>query len=139
MEQKNEALAPASQDQVNSLTEMVQKLLREKEINQEPEDPYVTRRIPVTDLSSYPELIEALQPIEEGFYRSPVTEDERKIESALVPGLDNSGLDTSEDTEIMFASTIRALLSDLAATVAQVRLENLHKGPNLPGKPTQLT
>ncbi|OMJ16506.1 hypothetical protein AYI70_g6544 [Smittium culicis] len=83
MEQTNEALTPASQEQVNALTEMVQKLLREKEINQEPEDPYVTRRIP-----------------------------------------DNSGLDTSEDTDIMLASTIRTLLSDLAATVIQVRCEN---------------
>ncbi|OMJ08547.1 hypothetical protein AYI70_g11472 [Smittium culicis] len=51
---------------------------------------------------------------------------------------DNPGLDTSEDPEVMFASTMRALLSDVAATVTQARLDNLNKGLELPGKPTQL-
>ncbi|OMJ23569.1 hypothetical protein AYI69_g4923, partial [Smittium culicis] len=79
MEQIAETQAPASQDQVKVLTELVQQLLREKERNQEPEDPYVTTRIPVTDLTAYPELTEALPSIEEDFFRSPLTEEERKI------------------------------------------------------------
>ncbi|OMJ23593.1 hypothetical protein AYI70_g2169 [Smittium culicis] len=68
-------------------------------------------------------LAQATRPIDYNFYR--------KIQ-------DNSGLDTSEDTEIMFASTMRALLFDVAATVTQVRLDNLHKGLDLPGKPTHI-
>ncbi|OMJ07209.1 hypothetical protein AYI70_g12344 [Smittium culicis] len=88
---------------------MAQQLLREKDINQDPEDPYVTRMIQVSYLTAHPELLE-----------------------------DNPELDTSDDTEIMFASTMKALLSDLAATVTQARLDYLHKGLDLPGKPTQL-
>ncbi|OMJ12994.1 hypothetical protein AYI69_g9183 [Smittium culicis] len=79
MEQANEALAPASQDQVSALTKMVQQLLREREINQDPDDPYVTRRIYVTALTAYLELIDALTSIEEYFCNSPNTEEESKI------------------------------------------------------------
>ncbi|OMJ30109.1 hypothetical protein AYI69_g359 [Smittium culicis] len=57
-----------SQDQFKELTEMVKELLRDKERNAEPEDPYVTTRIPLTDLTIYPELIEALTSIEEDFF-----------------------------------------------------------------------
>ncbi|OMJ16698.1 hypothetical protein AYI69_g7733 [Smittium culicis] len=184
MEQIAETQAPASQDQVKVLTELVQQLLREKERNQEPEDPYFTTRIPVTDLTAYPELTEVLPSIEEDFLRSPLTEEERKIaihscprtssmnynptplndsassavkkadtalygiQVALVQATrpidyfihrriqENPGLDTSEDPEVMFSSTMRALLSNVAATVAQARLDNLHKGLKLPGKST---
>ncbi|OMJ20737.1 hypothetical protein AYI69_g6095 [Smittium culicis] len=186
MEQIAETQAPASQDQVKVLTELVQQLVREKERNPKPEDPYVTTRIPVTDLTAFPELTEALPLIEEDFFRSPLTEEERKIAIHSCPrtssmnynptplndsassavkkadkalygiqvALDqatrpidyffhrriqeNHGIDTSEDTEVMFASTMRALLSDVAATVTQARLDNFHKGLKLPGKPTQL-
>ncbi|OMJ14369.1 hypothetical protein AYI69_g8627, partial [Smittium culicis] len=178
--------APGSQDQVKELAELVQQLLREKERNQEPEDPYITTRIPVKDLTEYPELTEALPLIEEDFLRSPLTEEERKIaihscprtssmnynppplndsassavkkadtalyEIQVAPAQatrpieyfvhrriqENPGLDTSEDPEVMFASTMRALLSDVAATVTQARSDNLHKRLELPGKPTQL-
>ncbi|OMJ14338.1 hypothetical protein AYI69_g8640 [Smittium culicis] len=143
-------------------------------------------RIPVTDLTAYPELTEVLPSIEEDFFRSPLTEEERKIAihsclrtssmnysppplndsassavnkaHAALYGIQvalakatrptdyffhkrnqiNHGLDTSEDPEVMFASTMRALLSDVAATVTQARLDNLHKGLELPGKPTEL-
>ncbi|OMJ08288.1 hypothetical protein AYI69_g11127, partial [Smittium culicis] len=124
--------------------------------------------------------------IEEDFFRSPLTEEERKIAihpfprtssmnynpsplndsaSSAVKKADtalygiqvalaqatrpidyfvhlriqeNPGLDTSEDPEVMFASTMRALLSEMAAKVTQARLDNLHKELKLPGKPTQL-
>ncbi|OMJ28350.1 hypothetical protein AYI69_g2180 [Smittium culicis] len=60
-----------SQEQVKELTEMVRELLRERERNTEPEDPYVTKKTPLTNLTVYPELIEALPSIEEDFFRTP--------------------------------------------------------------------
>ncbi|OMJ26867.1 hypothetical protein AYI69_g3720 [Smittium culicis] len=57
---------------------MVRKLFNEKERNPEPEDPYVTTKMPLTDLDVYSELIEALPSIEEEFFRTPLTEEERK-------------------------------------------------------------
>ncbi|OMJ09341.1 hypothetical protein AYI69_g10715, partial [Smittium culicis] len=78
MDQEDTNRVSVSQDQVKELTEMVLELLREKERNAEPEDPYVTTRIPITDLAVYPELIEALPSIEEDFFRTPLTEEERK-------------------------------------------------------------
>ncbi|OMJ14875.1 hypothetical protein AYI70_g7622 [Smittium culicis] len=78
MEQSN-TQAPMSQEQLIMLTEMVQQLFRERNREQEPEDPHVTTRIPVTDLTSYPALTEALPSIGEDFFRSPLTEEERKI------------------------------------------------------------
>ncbi|OMJ24285.1 hypothetical protein AYI70_g1679 [Smittium culicis] len=155
---------------------MVQQLFRERNREQEPEDPHVTTRIPVTDLTSYPALTEAQPSIEEDFFRSPLTEEERKIDIHSCPGTssmnytppplnntasstvkktdstfygiqlalaqetrqidyyvhrrihENSGMDTAEDTEILFACTMRALLADIAATVTQASLDNLHKG-----------
>ncbi|OMJ18633.1 hypothetical protein AYI69_g6930 [Smittium culicis] len=114
MEQAN-TQAPMSQEQLMMLTEMVQQLFREINREQEPEDPHVTTRIPVTDLTSYPALTEALPSIEEDFFRSPLTEEERKIAIHSCPKA-----------------------TDIAATVTQARLGNLHKGLDLPGKPTQL-
>ncbi|OMJ13588.1 hypothetical protein AYI69_g8946 [Smittium culicis] len=70
-------------------------------------------------------------------YNSPPL-NESELNVAMKADSDNSGLDTSEDPKIMFASTMRALLSDYAATVTQARLYNLHKGLDLHGKPTQL-
>ncbi|OMJ12839.1 hypothetical protein AYI69_g9248 [Smittium culicis] len=158
MEQIAETQAPAIQNQVKVLNELVQQLLRENERNQEPENPYVTTRIPVTDLTDYSELTEALPSIEEYFFHSPITEQERKItihfcprtssmnynppplnnsassavkkaDTALYRIQENSRIDTSEDPEVIFASTMRALLSNVAATVAQARLDNLQNGP----------
>ncbi|PVU87545.1 hypothetical protein BB561_006295, partial [Smittium simulii] len=63
---------------IKELTEKVNQLLRERGSQEEPEDPHVTTRIPVTDLTAYPELIEALPSIEEDFFRSPLTDEERK-------------------------------------------------------------
>ncbi|OMJ28196.1 hypothetical protein AYI69_g2339 [Smittium culicis] len=79
MEQEAVTQAPMEQDQLKLLTDLVQQLLRERNNAREPEDPHVTTRIPVTDLTVYPELIEALLSIEEDFLRSPLTEEERKI------------------------------------------------------------
>ncbi|OMJ15363.1 hypothetical protein AYI70_g7323 [Smittium culicis] len=78
MDQENTNQVPVSQEKVKDLIEMVRKLLNENKRNPEPEDPYVTTRMPLTDLSVYPELIEALPSIEEDFLRTPLTEEERK-------------------------------------------------------------
>ncbi|OMJ18003.1 hypothetical protein AYI70_g5622 [Smittium culicis] len=61
---------PMSQDQVKELKDMVKELQRDKERNAEPEDPYVTTRIPLTDLAVYSELIEALPSIEKDFFHT---------------------------------------------------------------------
>ncbi|OMJ10597.1 hypothetical protein AYI69_g10180, partial [Smittium culicis] len=45
---------------------------------------------------------------------------------------------TADDPRFLFADTMRVLLSDIAATVTQGRLDNLHRGMELPGKPQQL-
>ncbi|PVU87049.1 hypothetical protein BB561_006474 [Smittium simulii] len=50
----------------------------------------------------------------------------------------NPGLNTAEDSATMFASTMRALLAYIAATVTQARIDNLHGGLDLPKKPTGL-
>ncbi|PVU86357.1 hypothetical protein BB561_006726 [Smittium simulii] len=51
---------------------------------------------------------------------------------------DNPGI-TADDPRFLFADTMRVLLSDIAATVTQGRLDNLHRGMDLPGKPQQLS
>ncbi|OMJ25483.1 hypothetical protein AYI69_g4278 [Smittium culicis] len=79
MVQANKALATPSQDQANVLTELIQQLLGENKLNLEPEDLYFTKIIPVTHLTAYPGLIEALSSIRKYFYCSPLTEEERKI------------------------------------------------------------
>ncbi|OMJ13397.1 hypothetical protein AYI70_g8526 [Smittium culicis] len=50
----------------------------------------------------------------------------------------NPGLDTTEHPEVIFASTIGALLSDVAATVTQDWFYKLHNELRIPGKPIQL-
>ncbi|OMJ16779.1 hypothetical protein AYI70_g6387 [Smittium culicis] len=152
MEQVTETQAPASQDQIKVLSELIQQLLRERE-----------------NLSVYSELTKALPSIEEYISRTLLTEEERKIEIHSCPktssmnytspplndtasstvkttnyafyGIqfayaqatrpidyyfhrriqENKGMNTSEDPEILFASTMRALFSDIAATVTQER------------------
>ncbi|OMJ29147.1 hypothetical protein AYI69_g1352 [Smittium culicis] len=44
---------------------------------------------------------------------------------------------TSKDHEVIFYSTMRALLSEITATIPQKLLNNLHMGFELPGKLTQ--
>ncbi|OMJ22773.1 hypothetical protein AYI70_g2658 [Smittium culicis] len=169
MEQAN-TQTPMRQEQLMMLIEMVQQLFRERNREQEPEDPHVTTRTPVTDLTSYPAPTEALPSIEEDFFRSPLTEEEHKIaihscpktssmnytppllndtasstakktdstlygihlalEQAIRPIeyyvhcriQENPGMNTAENTEILIASTMRALLADIAAIVTQASL-----------------
>ncbi|OMJ29093.1 hypothetical protein AYI69_g1407 [Smittium culicis] len=80
-------------------------------------------------------LTEALPSIEEDFFRTPLTEEERKIAVHSCPKTSsmNYTLPPLNDT-----ATMRALLSKITTTVTQTRLDNLHKGLKLPEKPTQL-
>ncbi|OMJ13063.1 hypothetical protein AYI70_g8741, partial [Smittium culicis] len=127
--------------------------------------------IPVSDFSVYLELTGALPSIEEDFFRTPLTEEEREIAIHSCPKtssmnynpqplndtalstvkktnysfygiqLDlaqatrpvyyyfhrriqkNWDMDTFKDPEILFASTIRALLSEITANVTQERYQ----------------
>ncbi|OLY83978.1 hypothetical protein AYI68_g1875 [Smittium mucronatum] len=54
-------------------------LLRENKRSPQPGNPQVTTRIPVNDLTVYPELTTALSSIEEDFFHSPLKEEESKI------------------------------------------------------------
>ncbi|OMJ29671.1 hypothetical protein AYI69_g817 [Smittium culicis] len=45
---------------------------------------------------------------------------------------------TENDPHILFENTMRVLLPDISTTVTQGRLDSLHKGMELPGKPVQL-
>ncbi|OMJ27375.1 hypothetical protein AYI69_g3189 [Smittium culicis] len=85
MDQEGINQVTISQDQLKELTEIVRELLREKERNAKPEDPFVTTRIPLTDLAVYSELIEAILSIEEDFFHTPLTEEERKEEIHSFP------------------------------------------------------
>ncbi|OMJ23591.1 hypothetical protein AYI69_g4915 [Smittium culicis] len=117
------------------------------------EDPYVTTRIPLTDLAVYPELIEAFPSIEEDFFRTPLTEERKESARScpksssmnyLPPPLndsvytaDNPGL-TTEDQHIVFSNKMRVLLADIDSLITQGRRDNLQKGMELPGKLHQL-
>ncbi|OMJ14601.1 hypothetical protein AYI69_g8526 [Smittium culicis] len=155
MDQLTKNQAPSSQNQVRVLTELVQQLLCGRKNNPESEDPHFSTRISFTGFNTYPELSEALQSIEEDLFRAPLTEEEHKIAihscsktssmnytppplKDTASSAENKGMYTSKDPEILFASTMRALLSEIASTVTQARLENLHKELGLPGKPIQL-
>ncbi|OMJ23234.1 hypothetical protein AYI69_g5058 [Smittium culicis] len=142
MDQEDTNRVSFSQDQVKELTDMVKELLQ---------------------------LIEALPSIEEDFFSTPLTKEERKETKLICPRTAVKKADTTlhgiqvalaqatrpidyyvhrriqnnpqvneDDPHILFASTIRVLLSDIASTVTQGRLDNLHKGMELPGKPHQL-
>ncbi|OMJ14363.1 hypothetical protein AYI69_g8629 [Smittium culicis] len=107
MDQETDIQAPASQDQVKVLTELMQQLLRE-------------------NLTAYPELTEALPSIEEDFFRSLLTEEERKFAIQFYPRTISNNYNPP-------------LLKDSASSaVKKADTDILHKGLELPGKPTRL-
>ncbi|PWA00985.1 hypothetical protein BB558_002942 [Smittium angustum] len=171
---------------IRELTKKVDELLIERANARDPEeDQHITTRIPITDLNVYPELFEALPSIEEDFFRTPMTEEEKNeaiytcprtiamnyqpppfnnlaspvvkkaeiilygIQVALAQAtrpidhyvhfrIQEDPKPTEDDPHIVLATTMRILLLDIATTVTQDRLDNLHKGMELPGKPHQL-
>ncbi|OMJ19618.1 hypothetical protein AYI69_g6555, partial [Smittium culicis] len=78
MNQKAINQISVNQEQFNELSEMFKQLLREIQHSAEPDDPFISTRIPITDLAVYPELNEALPSIEEDFYRTKLSEEEKK-------------------------------------------------------------
>ncbi|OMJ29724.1 hypothetical protein AYI69_g753 [Smittium culicis] len=55
-----------------------------------------------------------------------------QYQGMVLTELENKGMDTSKDPGILFANTMRALLSYIATTAIQARLDNLHKRLELP-------
>ncbi|OMJ18514.1 hypothetical protein AYI69_g6982 [Smittium culicis] len=154
-------------------------------MNQEAISQITVNQISITNLTVYPELIQALPSIEDDFFRATLSEEERKeaihsfprsssmhyqppplndsvfaavkkddaclhgIQIALAQATrpvdyyvhriiqDNPSV-REDDPHINFSYTMRALLADIASTETQGRLDNLHKGMDLPGKPQQL-
>ncbi|OMJ13607.1 hypothetical protein AYI69_g8932, partial [Smittium culicis] len=78
MNQEAISQIPVNQEMFNKLTEMLKQLLHERQQNAEPKDPFISTKIPITDLAVYPMLIEALPSIEDDFFRTPLSEEERK-------------------------------------------------------------
>ncbi|OMJ08351.1 hypothetical protein AYI69_g11102 [Smittium culicis] len=83
MDQEDTDQAPVIQEAVKDLTEIFRKFSNEKERNPETENPYVTTKVPMTDLKVYPELIEALTLIKYDSFHTPLFE-ERKEAITLV-------------------------------------------------------
>ncbi|OLY81836.1 hypothetical protein AYI68_g4057 [Smittium mucronatum] len=159
MERETGAQASSSQEQIKALNKMLNQILREKKIIVDLEDPYFTTGIPVTDLTAYPELTKYLPSIEEDFFRSTLTEAERKIAkhscprtssmNYIPPTLNDTALSTykkagsalywiqlalaqkalgkniPEDTNVLFSSTMRALLAEIATTDLSSKLTQL--------------
>ncbi|PVU96831.1 hypothetical protein BB561_000939 [Smittium simulii] len=148
---------------IKELTEKVNQLLREKDSQEEPEDPHVTTRIPspLTDEERKSALYSCPKNSSMNYIPPPLNDSASSavkktdyalygIQLALAQATrpidfyvhrriqDSPTLDTAEDPEKMFASTMRALLSDIAATVTKTRLDNIHREMGLPGKPQQL-
>ncbi|OMJ28642.1 hypothetical protein AYI69_g1886 [Smittium culicis] len=157
MEQAN-TQAPMSQEQLMMLTEMVQQLFRERNREQEPEDPHVTTRIPIEEerkiaIHSCPKTSSmnyTPHPLNDTASSTVEKTDSTLygIQLALAQATrpidyyvhrriqENPGMDTAEDTEILLGSTMRAHLADIADTVTQARLDNLHKGLDPPPRET---
>ncbi|PVU94705.1 hypothetical protein BB561_002339 [Smittium simulii] len=154
-------MSEAALQRIQELTEKVNQLLLARETVSapitvtEPEFEFITTRAPASELKIYPMLKDAFPSIEEDFFGIQSTEEEQKeaitrvLEVALAQATrpvdyyvhriiqDNPGI-TSDDPRFLFADTMRVLLSGIAATVTQGRLDNLHRGMDLPGKPQQL-
>ncbi|OLY79810.1 hypothetical protein AYI68_g6110 [Smittium mucronatum] len=179
-------MSEVTNSKLNELTALFSQLMREREPQLEEEDPFVTPRIPITELSVYAELSEALSSTDEDFFRTPQSDEDRKtalytcpktcsmkyfppplneststadkkldstlyaIQTALAQETrpidynvhrniqENLGIIVIEDPEITFANTMRVLLSEIATSETHNRLDNLHKGMELPGRVKQI-
>ncbi|OLY80346.1 hypothetical protein AYI68_g5560 [Smittium mucronatum] len=65
-------------DNLNELTALVRKLIRKREPQLEEEGPFNIPKVPITELSVYAELSEALPSIEKKFFRTPLSDEDRK-------------------------------------------------------------
>ncbi|PVU91781.1 hypothetical protein BB561_004212 [Smittium simulii] len=179
--------AETAAQMLRDLTEKVNQLLLEREPPAEQEDEHVIPRVQAADLMIYPELREAIPSMEDAFFRSPFTEEEKKeiiyscprtsgmnyspppinevasgnikktdnllynIQASLANGTrpidylihrriqENPDVNINKDSLIEGLHMMRLVLADVASTVTQARLKNIHKGLDLPGKAPQLS
>ncbi|OMJ23530.1 hypothetical protein AYI69_g4935 [Smittium culicis] len=116
---------------IDELTALVNRLLRGRVSQTEDEDPHVTPRIPVTDLK--------MNYVPPQLNDSESTSATKPIDFYVHKNIqDNPGIIFKDDPEISFANTMRVLLSEIATTVTQTRLENLHMGMELSGRVAQI-
>ncbi|OMJ10890.1 hypothetical protein AYI69_g10060 [Smittium culicis] len=115
---------------------MDKEFLRDKMRNAEPEDTYVTTRIPLADLAVYLEHIEALLSIEENVFS--LAQANRPIDYYFYRRIQENPQITDDNQHVLFYNTLIVLISDIAATVNQERFRNLRNRMELPGKLLQL-
>ncbi|PVZ97514.1 hypothetical protein BB558_006523 [Smittium angustum] len=143
------------ESRMEQLTEMVAKLLKSKmlENTQIVEvDPHITERARITELECYLQLLEALSSIEEDFFRTalmnytpPTINDSapttaKRADGALynLQSLDIPDI-RMDNSKLIFASTMRVLLAEIASSISQSRIEGLHNVMQFPGKAPQIT
>ncbi|PVU96747.1 hypothetical protein BB561_000985 [Smittium simulii] len=112
--------------------------------NIECDDPHEKVRALMVEVESYPRLVEAIPLLETDFFRSPIPEEKRKeiiyepIDDYVHRKLKNPNTMIQGNEDLKFAHTMRELLSDLASSITQNRIDNLHKSMELPGRVPQL-
>ncbi|PVU94519.1 hypothetical protein BB561_002501 [Smittium simulii] len=79
-------------------------------------DPFIKTRMPITELEAYPELLQTIP--------------------AIIRN--NPGAKPESDDVLEFAEIMRVLISDLASSITQSRVDNLYKTIELPGRAPQL-
>ncbi|OMJ27816.1 hypothetical protein AYI69_g2739, partial [Smittium culicis] len=160
MEQQAETQANMSQDQLKYWLTWYRYSYVKENVTQKPR----IRTIPITYLTAYPELTEALPLIEEDFFRTPLTEEERKIAihscpktssiNYIPPPLSNSASSAVKKADTVMYEIQLALAQATRPidyyvhrriqetpgnnTALSLKSHNLHKGLDLPGRPTQL-
>ncbi|PVU86355.1 hypothetical protein BB561_006728 [Smittium simulii] len=129
-------------------------------------NPHISTNMLATCLESYLKFTEALLTIEENFFHSLLTDKKKKKQSLVAPRVVqfsvlynpqatlsniNKPIDLSvhqkllnnpkkllENDNIVFVHTIRVLLSDLATTITQLRIDTVHREINLAENPPQI-
>ncbi|OMJ11180.1 hypothetical protein AYI69_g9934 [Smittium culicis] len=125
-------------------------------------DNYIVEKSPSRDLLMYTELAESLPEISQDFFKSPITDLERRKFLGICPRnsemvydpsslneMDLSSEFKKEDSKlhdihlntanaIKFSVLMRTLLSDLASQVTQLRMDCAYKASKIPGKAPQI-
>ncbi|OMJ18284.1 hypothetical protein AYI70_g5439 [Smittium culicis] len=157
-------------DTIAMLTKKVEDLLVRQDANTVEDDctdQYVSTRALAIYLQTYARLMEALPSIEVDFFRSPLSDEEKrdivqsnprtvdmiytpppindavtaptkKLDTAYYNLLQDEPEAPANDSRFLFSSTMRLLLSEACTLLTQARLDNLHSGLNLPERPLQL-
>ncbi|PVU89087.1 hypothetical protein BB561_005552 [Smittium simulii] len=102
--------------------------------NIEGDNPHEKVRAPMMEVESYPRFIEVIPLLETDFFRSPIPEEERK--EIIYKKIKNPNTRIQGNEDLEFAHTMRELLSDVASSITQSRINNLHKLMELPDRLT---